>query len=138
MTPGLGAVAASPAEGVRGLGLLGGGVGGGLAGLGSSASPVAAAAEDGWGVCGEPVGPGFAGVRSEPSSWVSSSDFEANAVSFCLLERWLVNLSVLLSAAVSETLLESSSSSAGWVSRYSLYLRTGISMEEDKIGAKIL
>lgn len=47
-------------------------------------------------------------------------------VNFCLLERWLVNPAVLLSAAASEELLRSSSSSLRLASRYSLCLRTAM------------
>lgn len=45
-------------------------------------------------------------------------------VNFCLLGRWLANPAVLLSAAASEELLRSSSSSLRLVSRNSLCLRT--------------
>ena len=48
-------------------------------------------------------------------------------VGLCLLERWLANPAVLLSAAASEPLLRSSSSSLKFVSRNSLYLRTAMS-----------
>ena len=49
---------------------------------------------------------------SSCTSWsVSCSDSECSMVSFCLLERWLASPAVLLSAATSEELLKSPSSS---------------------------
>lgn len=68
------------------------------------------------------------GASSRASFSVSSSDSECSTVSFCLLERWLANPAVLLSAATSEELLRSSSPSLKPKSRKSLCFRTAIEL----------